>query len=158
MTELEYHPPRGELSPEQLQLLAEVAADSASAAITLSPGGVRLTGLDDVDAVRARLRETGLEDGPPSPDDEHAPAEIGWIAHAESDGAVVTLGAGVADGILPTRTAEFLAAVGHPIVVTRRRTILVHGLDDWRAEQIVRVLAPLGLIFDADSPALDLND
>ncbi|MFD0454653.1 hypothetical protein ACFQZK_31675 [Rhodococcus aetherivorans] len=41
-----------------------------------------------------------------------------------------------------------------PLVVTPWPVLLLCDLDEWAAEQVVRVLAPMGLIFDADSPAL----
>ncbi|MFC9789591.1 precorrin-3B synthase [Rhodococcus sp. NPDC127528] len=79
---------------------------------------------------------------------------IGWLDHV--DGAV-TLAAGVRFGTLPTRTAQFLAAVEKPIVVTPWKSLLLCDLDEWTAEQVVRVLAPMGLIFDANSPWLQVS-
>ncbi|MEU6562807.1 precorrin-3B synthase [Nocardia nova] len=81
----------------------------------------------------------------------HHDIPIGWLPH---DGDRVTLGAAVPLGALPARTAEFLAAVEHPIVITPWRSLLLADLDEWTAEQVVRVLAPMGLIFDAASPWL----
>ncbi|MFE3289282.1 precorrin-3B synthase [Rhodococcus sp. NPDC059234] len=79
---------------------------------------------------------------------------VGWLDHG--DGAV-TLAAGVRFGTLPTRTAQFLAAVEKPIVVTPWKSVLLCDLDEWTAEQVVRVLAPMGLIFDANSPWLEVS-
>ncbi|MBF6170553.1 precorrin-3B synthase [Nocardia blacklockiae] len=76
---------------------------------------------------------------------------IGW--HDQSDGRVA-LGAGVPLGSLPARTAEFLAAVERPVFITPWRSLVLADLDEWAAEQVVRVLAPMGLIFDAESPWL----
>ncbi|MGQ4598428.1 precorrin-3B synthase [Nocardia sp. R6R-6] len=76
---------------------------------------------------------------------------IGWL---EQDDGLVSLGAGVRLGRLPARTAEFLAAVERPIFVTPWRGLVVPDLAEWAAEQVVRALAPMGLIFDADSPWL----
>ncbi|NKY24798.1 precorrin-3B synthase [Nocardia gamkensis] len=76
---------------------------------------------------------------------------IGWL---EQDNGSVGLGAGVRLGSLPARTAEFLAAVERPIFVTPWRSLVITDLAEWAAEQVVRVLAPMGLIFDADSPWL----
>ncbi|KAA0021310.1 precorrin-3B synthase [Antrihabitans cavernicola] len=78
---------------------------------------------------------------------------VGWLSHGEH----VSLGAGIRLGVLDARTAEFLAAVEHPIVVTPWRSIVIAGLDEWAAEQVVRVLAPMGLIFDETSPWLDVS-
>ncbi|WP_216902689.1 precorrin-3B synthase [Nocardia alni] len=76
---------------------------------------------------------------------------IGWFD--QQDG-LVSLGAGVPLGSLPARTAEFLAAVDRPIVLTPWRSLVLSDMDEWTAEQVVRVLAPMGLIFDAASPWL----
>ena len=80
------------------------------------------------------------------------PHPIGWLDRA--DGTVVLAGA-LAGGVLPARTAEFLAAVERPVVITPWRSLLLCDLDEWAAEQVVRVLAPMGLIFDADSPHVE---
>ncbi|WP_067895892.1 precorrin-3B synthase [Nocardia vaccinii] len=76
---------------------------------------------------------------------------IGWCTQ---DDGLVSLGAGVRLGVLPARTAEFLAAADRPVVVTPWRSLILSDLDEWTAEQVVRVLAPMGLIFDAASPWL----
>ncbi|WP_039798369.1 precorrin-3B synthase [Nocardia araoensis] len=76
---------------------------------------------------------------------------IGWL---EQDDGAVGLGIGVRLGCLPARTAEFLAAVQRPVFVTPWRSLVLTDLAEWTAEQVVRVLAPMGLIFDADSPWL----
>lgn len=100
------------------------------------------------------LRRIGLEPGDPTdlPVPDGGPP-IGWLPH---DGAV-TLGGGLAFGTLPARLAEFLAAVGKPLVVTPWRSLLLCDLDEWTAEQVVRVLAPMGLIFDEHSPWLRVS-
>ncbi|MBJ8345574.1 precorrin-3B synthase [Antrihabitans sp. YC2-6] len=79
---------------------------------------------------------------------------IGWLPQQDGN---VSLGAGVRLGILPARTAEFLAAIGRPIVITPWRSLLVTDLDEWTAEQAVRVLAPMDVIFDAESPWLRVS-
>ncbi|WP_330180961.1 precorrin-3B synthase [Nocardia sp. NBC_01503] len=76
---------------------------------------------------------------------------IGWLTQADDR---VALGAGVRLGSLPARTAEFIAAVERPILVTPWRSLVITDMDEWTAEQVVRVLAPMGLIFDANSPWL----
>jgi precorrin-3B synthase len=83
-------------------------------------------------------------------DARHDPP-IGWLLQRDNR---VALGAGVPLGSLSARTAEFVAAAEHPIVVTPWRGLVVADLDEWAAEQVVRVLAPMGLIFDAHSPWL----
>lgn len=89
--------------------------------------------------------------GEPLEFDESQDIPIGW--HDQHDGPV-SLGAGVPLGSLPARTAEFLAAVDRPIILTPWRSLVVADLDECAAEQVVRVLAPMGLIFDAASPWL----
>ncbi|MGU3583526.1 precorrin-3B synthase, partial [Rhodococcus sp. C26F] len=89
--------------------------------------------------------------GDPEPVPEQPRPPIGWLD--QPDGAV-TLAGGLPGGILPARLAEFLAAVERPVIVTPWRSVLLCDLDEWTAEQVVRVLAPMGLIFDADSPHL----
>ncbi|WP_062996920.1 precorrin-3B synthase [Nocardia mikamii] len=76
---------------------------------------------------------------------------IGWLTQADDR---VALGAAVPLGALPARTAEFVAAVEHPILITPWRSLVIADMDEWTAEQVVRVLAPMGLIFDANSPWL----
>ncbi|WP_405137214.1 precorrin-3B synthase [Nocardia sp. NBC_01388] len=76
---------------------------------------------------------------------------IGWMTQGDDR---VALGAGVPLGSLPARTAEFIAAVERPILLTPWRSLVIADLDEWAAEQVVRVLAPMGLIFDAHSPWL----
>ncbi|MET9216993.1 MULTISPECIES: precorrin-3B synthase [unclassified Nocardia] len=79
---------------------------------------------------------------------------IGWL---DQDDGLVSLGAGVPLGTLPARTAEFLAAVERPVFVTPWRSLVITDLDEGPAETVVRVLAPMGLIFDAQSPWLQVS-
>ncbi|KAA1245682.1 precorrin-3B synthase [Mycobacterium simiae] len=79
---------------------------------------------------------------------------VGWIA--QNDG-LVTLGAAVPLGVLSARVAEFLAATGAPMVVTPWRSVLVCDLDERVADTALRVLAPLGLVFDENSPWLRIS-
>jgi precorrin-3B synthase len=79
---------------------------------------------------------------------------VGWIP--QHDGRV-TLGAAVPLGVLPARTAEFLAAIEAPLVITPWRSVLVCDLQEETAEVSVRVLAPLRLVFDENSPWLSVT-
>ncbi|OZC44665.1 precorrin-3B synthase [Rhodococcus sp. 14-2483-1-1] len=74
---------------------------------------------------------------------------IGWL---DQDDGLVALAAGLANGVIGARLAEFLAAIDRPVIVTPWRSLIVCDLDEEPAEQVVRVLAPMGLIFDAESP------
>jgi precorrin-3B synthase len=79
---------------------------------------------------------------------------VGWIA--QNDGRV-TLGAAVPLGVLPARTAEFLAAIEAPMAITPWRSVLVFDLDEGVADTALRVLAPMDLIFDENSPWLSVS-
>ena len=83
---------------------------------------------------------------------------VGWIG--QQDGRVA-LGAGVPLGVLPARVAECLASIGAaveaPLVVTPWRSVLVCDLSEEVADVTLRVLAPLGLIFDENSPWLTVS-
>lgn len=81
-----------------------------------------------------------------------APVEVPPIGWLEQTDGLVALAAGLANGVLGARLAEFLAAIDRPVIVTPWRSLIVCDLDEEPAEQVVRVLAPMGLIFDADSP------
>lgn len=78
------------------------------------------------------------------------PAPIGWM----QDGDRVILGAGLREGRLEAQLARFLAAIETDIWITPWNSLVIHGLSDAVADQVVKVLAPMGLIFDADSPAI----
>jgi precorrin-3B synthase len=67
------------------------------------------------------------------------------------------LGAAVPLGVLPTRVGQFLAAIGAPMAITPWRSVLVFDLDEGVADAALRVLAPLGLVFDANSPWLTVS-
>jgi precorrin-3B synthase len=79
---------------------------------------------------------------------------VGWLA--QDDGRIA-LGAAVPLGVLQARVAEFVAAIDAPVVITPWRSVLVCDLDDGVADTALRVLAPMGLVFDADSPWLDVS-
>ncbi len=80
---------------------------------------------------------------------------VGWL---EQDDGRVALGAAVPMGVLPARVAEYLAAIEAPLVVTPWRSILVCDLDEVVADTALRVLAPLGLVFDENSPWAAVGD
>jgi precorrin-3B synthase len=79
---------------------------------------------------------------------------VGWIS--QDDGRVA-LGAAVPLGVLPAWVAEYLAAIEAPLVVTPWRSVLVCDLNEEVADAALRVLAPLGLIFDENSPWLTVS-
>ncbi len=105
-----------------------------------------------IDGPARILAELGLRsDTEPVEFTVHHDIPIGWLPQADDR---IALGAAVPLGALQARTAEFVAAAEHPIVITPWRSLVLADLDEWTAEQVVRVLAPMGLIFDAASPWL----
>lgn len=79
---------------------------------------------------------------------------VGWLE--QHDGRI-TLGAAVPLGVLPARTAEYLAAIEAPMAITPWRSILVFDLADDVADVALRVLAPLGLVFNENSAWLSVS-
>ncbi len=79
---------------------------------------------------------------------------VGWI---NQDDGRVALGAAVPLGVLPARVAEYLAALEAPLVITPWRSVVVCDLDEGVADAALRVLAPLGLVFDENSPWLNVS-
>lgn len=79
---------------------------------------------------------------------------VGWI---EQDDGRITLGAAVPLGVLDAEVARYLAAVGAPLAVTPWRSVLIFDLDEGVADAALRVLAPLGLVFDENSAWLSLS-
>jgi precorrin-3B synthase len=80
---------------------------------------------------------------------------VGWIE--QNDGRVA-LGAAVPEGMLAARVAEYLAAIEAPLVVTPWRSMLVCDVDEVVADTALRVLAPMGLVFDEKSPRAPVRD
>jgi precorrin-3B synthase len=79
---------------------------------------------------------------------------IGWIE--QNDGRIA-LGAAVPLGVLNARVAEYLAAINAPMVITPWRSLLVFDLTEEVADVALRVLAPMGLVFDENSPWLSVS-
>lgn len=120
----------------------------------VSPGAWRVRDLDDDSRLRLAELIASTLDPVIGADPGSAPVAseepiVGWFD--QDDGAVL-LGAVVELGRLPARLAEFIAAVQAPVVFTPDREILLCDLGEGVAETVVRVLAPMGLIFDAASP------
>jgi precorrin-3B synthase len=112
----------------------------------------RIGDLDDTrltDLVELVDEATHPDQGEPTPVVPHDGPIVGWF---DQDDGGVLLGAVVELARIPARTAEFLAAIDHPIVITPDREVLVCDLSDGVAETVVRVLAPMGVIYDASSP------
>lgn len=85
-------------------------------------------------------------------------APVGWIDQdCPGQQGRVALGAAVPLGVLPARVAEYLAAIEAPLVITPWRSVLVCDLSEEVADIALRVLAPLGLVFDENSPWLSVS-
>lgn len=91
---------------------------------------------------------------PPGAVCEPGRAPVGWIG--QDDGSVA-LGAAVPLGVLSARQAQFVAAIGAPVVITPWRSLLVCDLTESVADTALRVLAPLGLVFDGTSRWLEVT-
>jgi len=115
----------------------------------------RIAELDDPDSLLTgftRSAPTGGRFPPGRP-------PVGWINQpaTESDQARVALGAATPLGVLTARQAQFVAAVDAPVVITPWRSLLVCDLDEGVADTSLRVLAPLGLVFDETSRWLEVS-
>lgn len=128
----------------------ETLLTAAHGFLELGTGQWRLQEIDDgTEQLTARMGLTPGTERLELP--EAAGPPIGWLPQ---DDGLVALGAGVRLGSLPARTAEFLAAIERPILLTPWRSLVITDLGEGPAEQVVRVLAPMGLVFDAGSPWL----
>lgn len=94
----------------------------------------------------------GAAAGPPYP--AVSCPRVGWITQ---DDGKVSLGAVVPLGVLRARVAEYLAAIEAPLLITPWRSVLISDLDEGVADTALRVLAPLGLVFDENSPWLRVS-
>lgn len=145
-----------------LVAVPELLADLAEHFVSIPQHGWRLE--PDTDPHRsvlaaARLHDLATDDpshlgGPTgeADDDEARPAPhppVGWI---DSPDGSVSLLAVTELAIIDHRLAEFLGAIDTDTTVSPDRVLGIHGLSEVQAEQVVRVLAPMGLIFDANSP------
>lgn len=81
---------------------------------------------------------------------------VGWIEQSCPQDRVA-LGAAIPLGVLTARQAQFVAAVDAPVVVTPWRSLLICDLDPGVADTALRVLAPLGLVFDETSRWLEVT-
>ncbi len=79
---------------------------------------------------------------------------VGWLT--QDDGRI-TLAAAVPLGVLDAELARYLAAVQAPLVITPWRSVLIADLDEGVADAALRVLAPLGFVFDEASPWLAVS-
>ena len=168
---------RGDISGLAADVGIHLLGDSAALLLAGRDSGVRVAMDDAVGAVvtvAARFAETRgtcwrineLDDPEPLLADFPVTAEpggtwqpvtrppVGWIQ--QSDGRVA-LGAAAPLGVLQARVAEYLAAINAPMAITPWRSVLVFDLDEGVADAALRVLAPMGLVFDETSPWLSVS-
>lgn len=157
--------------------LSPTCARLARAVAARLPSGAPLVGIDDgsgdilshhpehglalVDESHARLLGTSevyplevgvdklvaLEGGPESP--AYAPVPLGWLERADG---TVDLGGITAFGKVSAHILNMLTVLEADVSVTPWRSLIIHELEPGAAEAAVRVLAPLGVSFDAQSP------
>ena len=111
----------------------------------------RVAELDDPSALVSGFEVTGPT-GATYPPVQRPP--VGWISQ---DDGLVALGAAVPLGVLSARQAEFVAAIDAPVVITPWRSLLVFDLTEGVADTSLRVLAPMGLVFDENSRWLEVT-
>lgn len=136
--------------------LAGVLADLAAAFAARAGHDWRLVGDGAaIAAVGAAAREhPAVQVAAPAAaasDAQHGgePDPVGWIDALDG---TVSLLAVTERAVIDARLAEFLGALETETTISADRVIGIHGLTEDQAEQVVRVLAPMGLIFDATSP------
>ena len=125
-------------------VLADLAGVAVATEGGIAPDGAGHREVLNVLATDSRTASESLTAA--NPPTEAPP--VGWVdAH---DGTVSLL-AVTASGVVSGRLAEFIAVIDRPTTVSADKVIGVHGLTEGIAEQVVRVLAPMGMIFDAAS-------
>lgn len=133
--------------------VVEALVDIALRFVDISGTAWRVKELDDVRRLLpgAEVSEAAL------PAVTFPPVTTGPVGWINQDDGRIALAAGVPLGVLPARVAEYLAVIEAPMVVTPWRSILICDLDEAVADTALRVLAPLGLVFDENSPWLTVS-
>jgi precorrin-3B synthase len=136
------------IGPVPLRDLPDQMVAVARAFLDIACGAWRVSDLDE-DRRTTLLDTLGMPFEGSLPAQRHPEPRVGWFD--QTDGRVM-LGAVVPFGSLTAEQARYAAAVGAPVTITTEREILIGDLDEAVAETVVRVLAPLGFIFDSRSP------
>lgn len=108
-----------------------------------------LQGLNANKTAGAQLADAELINAPL----KNSQLPIGWLAEHMPSGRV-ELGVGLFDGVMSAEIAEILGKMEVPVTITPWKGLVLHDLSEGDADVVVRVLAPRGLIFDANSPFL----
>lgn len=132
--------------------LAAAMVDAAAVFAEIADGAWRVADLDQ--ERRCELLDRLGPSDVAAPDGIVPESRVGWFT--QTDGRVL-LGAVVPFARLTAEQARFVAAIGSPVTVTPEREILIGDLDEAVADTVVRVLAPLGFVFDARSPWTSLT-
>jgi precorrin-3B synthase len=145
--------PGGIITPggwEPLAMLADTHADSR---LHLTESGLlRLYTAGSAGVLLDALTADGLS--PAANQCSAGEGEIGWLTQADG---LVHLGAALPLGTMSAQMARMLDVIEAPVVLCRDRVLRIEGLSESIAEQVVRVLAPQGLIFDINSPLLAVS-
>ncbi|MCS4489356.1 MULTISPECIES: precorrin-3B synthase [unclassified Corynebacterium] len=88
------------------------------------------------------------------PEPEHHMRPVGWL---DNEDGTVSLGVGLPFGVIPQQALQVLGVIEVDTSITPWASLVVHDLTEGDAEAIVKVLAPLGLILDANSPWLKVS-
>ncbi len=139
-------------APVPLHELAHAMLTAAAQFVAVADGSWRVRDLsaaqrESLIGRLGRARVTVPEPCAPDP-------RVGWFD--QHDGEVL-LGAVLPFGRITAEQARFAAAIGGPVVVTPERELLFGDLDEAVADTVIRVLAPLGFVFDARSPWVALS-
>lgn len=141
--------PEATVYPGTWTVLADAAENFADGHLYLSSTGqLRFNNVSDLEALAATVRDV-LDRRDDSPVD----CPVGW--HPQENGQV-NLGAGLRLGKLEGQVARMLDVIECDVKLGNHRLLLC-DLDEAIAEQVVRVLAPLGFIFDDKSPWLKVS-
>jgi precorrin-3B synthase len=127
--------------------------DVARRFISVRGNDWRVSELTNTDALLDGYVRTDAARLPPA--EGSVPPPVGWIE--QNTPGMVALGAVVPLGVLSARQAQFVAAIEAPVVITPWRSLLVCDLSEGVADTALRVLAPLGLVFDDTSPWLTVT-
>lgn len=145
--------PGGIIAPGGWEPLAALADAHGDSLLHVTEAGcLRLYGSGSVGVIVDALADAGYS--PAEAGSSAGEEEIGWLAQADG---LVHLGAALPLGTMNAQMARMLDVIEAPVVLCRGRVLRIEGLSESIAEQVVRVLAPQGLIFDVNSPLLAVS-
>lgn len=140
MSTIACHYPAGRLTAAQWKELVDAAGDNP---LRIVSGGAEI----DEPVFKP---SAGGEGDVEKPAGEDAPP-IGWF---DQEDGLVDLGFLTADRLLDPQLAGMIGVLECEVTITKFATVILHSLRPEHAELSVRVMAPQGLIFDANHPAV----